>query len=127
MGADSLKDETGKFNLKITQRLRLDQPKLEDVTKRMNSSRSHGIFLGLPTTQAIQHQSGHPIAAFAKSHFVLETKGSCGSHFIDSFRLFTRCPLLFPTLFLSQDLLRREAIDLADETVKDEYLVVVVV
>ena len=44
--ADSLKDETGKPNLKITQRLRLDQSKLDDVTKRMTSTRSHAVFLG---------------------------------------------------------------------------------
>ena len=51
--AESLKDETGKPNLKITQRLRLDQSKLDDVTKRMTSTRSHAVFLGLPTTNAI--------------------------------------------------------------------------
>ncbi len=41
--------ETGSeiHNLKITQRLRLDQGKLEDVTKRMLSASSHAIFLGV--------------------------------------------------------------------------------
>merc|ERR1711902_214850 len=33
-----LKDETEKPYLKITQRLRLDEAKLEDVSKRINSS-----------------------------------------------------------------------------------------
>lgn len=46
---DSLmKDEEGKHHLRITQRLRLDQPKLEDVQKRISTSSSHAIFLGLP-------------------------------------------------------------------------------
>ncbi len=47
--ADSFKDETGKANLKITQRLRLDQTKLDDVTRRMNTSTSHAVFLGKST------------------------------------------------------------------------------
>ena len=42
-----MKDENGTRNLRITQRLRLDQPKLEDVQKRINGSTSHAIFLGL--------------------------------------------------------------------------------
>ena len=42
-----LKDETEKPYLKITQRLRLDEAKLEDVSKRINSSSSHAIFLAL--------------------------------------------------------------------------------
>ena len=42
-----LKDETDKPYLKITQRLRLDEAKLEDVSKRINSSSSHAIFLAL--------------------------------------------------------------------------------
>ena len=43
--ADQLKDENGLPNLKITQRLRLDQSKLDDVNRRMNTSTSHAIFL----------------------------------------------------------------------------------
>lgn len=42
-----MKDENGTRNLRITQRLRLDQPKLEDVQKRISTSSSHAIFLGM--------------------------------------------------------------------------------
>jgi len=42
-----MRDENGTKNLRITQRLRLDQPKLEDVQKRINSSSSMAIFVGL--------------------------------------------------------------------------------
>lgn len=42
-----MRDENGTKNLRITQRLRLDQPKLEDVQKRINSSTSMAIFVGL--------------------------------------------------------------------------------
>lgn len=50
-----MKDEYGKPHLRITQRLRLDQPKLEDVQKRISTSSSHAIFLGLAgSTASIQ-------------------------------------------------------------------------
>lgn len=50
-----MKDEFGKPHLRITQRLRLDQPKLEDVQKRISTSSSHAIFLGLAgSTTSIQ-------------------------------------------------------------------------
>merc|ERR1712083_1132427 len=42
-----LKDENDLAHLKITQRLRPDETKLEDVSKRINSSSSHAIFLAL--------------------------------------------------------------------------------
>lgn len=42
-----MRDEEGKHNLRITQRLRLDPPKLDDVQKRIASSSSHAIFMGL--------------------------------------------------------------------------------
>lgn len=50
-----MRDENGTKNLRITQRLRLDQPKLEDVQKRINSSSSMAIFVGLsgPTVNTI--------------------------------------------------------------------------
>merc|ERR1719213_1083535 len=45
-------DENDKPYLKITQRLRLDQAKLDDVSKRISSSTSHAIFLALTTASA---------------------------------------------------------------------------
>jgi len=126
--ADSLKDETGKFNLKITQRLRLDQPKLEDVTKRMNSSRSHGIFLGLPTTQAIQHENpdiqSRPLRNLISYLKQKDAAGVISLTASDSTQGVLYC---FPPCSYSQELLRREAPDLTDEAGKDEFLVVVVV
>lgn len=126
--ADSLKDENGKFNLKITQRLRLDQPKLDDVSKRMNSSRSHAIFLGLPTTQAIQHENpeiqSRPLRNLISYLKQKEAAGVISLTASDSTQGVLYC---FPPCSYSQDLLRREAPDLADEAGKDEFLVVVVV
>ena len=42
-----MRDENDKPYMKITQRLRLDQAKLDDVSKRISSSTSHAIFLAL--------------------------------------------------------------------------------
>ena len=126
--AESLKDETGKFNLKITQRLRLDQPKLDDVSKRMTSSRSHAIFLGLPTTQAIIHENpdiqSRPLRNLISYLKQKEAAGVISLAAPDSTQGVLYC---FPPCSYSQDLLRREAPDLADEAAKDEFLVVVVV
>ena len=45
-----MRDEQDKPYLKITQRLRLDQAKLDDVSKRISSSTSHAIFLALASS-----------------------------------------------------------------------------
>ncbi|QQP42035.1 Putative RNAbinding protein 15like, partial [Caligus rogercresseyi] len=54
---DSLKDETDKPHLKITQRLRLDQGKLDDVSKRMKTSGAHAIFLGVSDSNELTHEN----------------------------------------------------------------------
>ena len=54
--ADSLKDNE-QTSLKITQRLRLDPSKLDDVTRRMTSASSHAVFLSVPTTANIPNES----------------------------------------------------------------------
>jgi len=51
---DLTSGDDGKNHLKITQRLRLDQSKLDDVTRRMNSASSHAIFLGLSTSATVE-------------------------------------------------------------------------
>ena len=48
-----LMDENEKPYLKITQRLRLDEAKLEDVSKRINSSSSHAIFCALSASSGM--------------------------------------------------------------------------
>ena len=125
--ADSLKDEAGKPNLKITQRLRLDESKLEDVSRRMTSSRTHAVFLGLPTTQAIQHDNpdvqSRPLRNLISYLKQKEAAGVISMTATDSTQGVLYC---FPPCTYSMDLLKREVPDLADEG-KDEFLVVVVV
>lgn len=125
--ADSLKDEQGKANLKITQRLRLDQSKLDDVTRRMAATRAHAVFLGLPTTNAIQHDNpdvqSRPLRNLISYLKQKEAAGVISMTAPDSTQGVLYC---FPPCAYSLELLRREAPDLADDG-KDEFLVVVVV
>ena len=125
--ADTLKDETDKPNLKITQRLRLDQAKLDDVTRRMTTSRSHAVFLGLPTTVAIQHDNpdvqSRPLRNLISYLKQKEAAGVISMTANDSTQGVLYC---FPPCPYALDLLRREAPDLVDDS-KEEFLVVVVV
>jgi len=126
--AESLKDETGKPNLKITQRLRLDQSKLDDVTKRMTNTRSHAVFLGLPTTSAIM-PDGNDVQSRPLRNLIsyLKQKEAAGVISMTAGPETTQGVLYcFPPCPYSIDLLRREAPDLGDDG-KDEFLVVVVV
>jgi len=52
-----MKDEESKNQLRITQRLRLDQSKLDDVVKRISTSTHHGVFLALPCSSATASSS----------------------------------------------------------------------
>jgi len=126
--AESLKDETGKPNLKITQRLRLDQSKLDDVTKRMTNTRSHAVFLGLPTTSAIMPDSNDVQSRPLRNLIsYLKQKEAAGVISMTAGPETTQGVLYcFPPCAYSLDLLRREAPDLGDDG-KDEFLVVVVV
>lgn len=125
--ADTLKDETDKPNLKITQRLRLDQAKLDDVTRRMTTSRSHAVFLGLPTTVAIQHDNpdvqSRPLRNLISYLKQKEAAGVISMAGNDATQGVLYC---FPPCPYALDLLRREAPDLVDDS-KEEFLVVVVV
>lgn len=126
--AESLKDETGKPNLKITQRLRLDQAKLDDVTKRMTSARTHALFLGLPNANVVQHDNpdvqSRPLRNLISYLKQKEAAGVISMATPDAQQGVLYC---FPPCTYSLDLLRREAPDLVSQEGKDEFLVVVVV
>lgn len=125
--ADALLDETGKPNLKITQRLRLDKAKLEDVTRRMTNTRAHAVFLGLANLNSIQHDNpdvqSRPLRNLISYLKQKEAAGVISMAAPDATQGVLYC---FPPCPYSLDLLRREAPDLADEG-KDDFLVVVVV
>merc|ERR1712037_776904 len=126
-----MRDEQDKPYLKITQRLRLDQAKLDDVSKRISSSTSHAIFLALasssgqvPITDGAEVQS-RPLRNLVS---YLKQKEAAGVISLQN-RETEQSGVLyaFPPCVFSMDLLRRVAGNLSDEGSKDDHLVVVVV
>ena len=126
-------DEQDKPYLKITQRLRLDQAKLDDVSKRISSSTSHAIFLALATASAavpVPQEAGGEVQSRPLRNLVsyLKQKDAAGVislHNRDTEQ--TGVLYAFPPCPFSLDLLRRVAGHLSDESAKDDHLVVVVV
>jgi len=126
-----LKDETEKPYLKITQRLRLDEAKLEDVSKRINSSSSHAIFVALSASSAaVPLPEGQECQSRPLKNLVsyLKQKDAAGVISLSN-KTTDQSGVLyaFPPCNFSLDLLRRVAGDLSDEGSKDDHLVVVVV
>lgn len=128
-----MKDEDGRHNLKITQRLRLDQTKLEDVSKRISSSSSHAIFLGLPlsSTQLPPTTDTPDILCRPLRNLVsyLKQKEAAGVITLKNQHLDQTGVLYsFPPCEFSMELLRRFSPELSEDAAsKDDHLVVVVV
>ena len=127
--AEGLKDEKDDSNnLKITQRLRLDQGKLDDVTRRMNSSSSLAIFLGLPANTPMPTDSAETQSRPLRNLIsYLKQKEAAG---VISMNCKEANPTgvlyCFPPCAFSFDLLKREAPYLIAEETKDDHLVVLV-
>jgi len=124
-------DENEKPYLKITQRLRLDQTKLDDVSKRISSSTSHAIFLALTTSSAavpvptegeVQSRPLRNLVSYLKQK---DAAGVISLHNRETDQ--TGVLYAFPPCPFSLDLMRRVACNLSDEGSKDDHLVVVVV
>jgi len=126
-----MRDEQDKPYLKITQRLRLDQAKLDDVSKRISSSTSHAIFLALPSSSGqVPITDGAEVQSRPLRNLVsyLKQKEAAGVISLQN-RETEQSGVLyaFPPCAFSLDLLRRVAGNLSDEGSKDDHLVVVVV
>lgn len=123
-----MRDENGTKNLRITQRLRLDQPKLEDVQKRINSSSSMAIFVGLsgPTINSddanIQTRPLRNLVSYLKQK---EAAGVIS--LLNKETEATGVLYVFPPCEFSTELLKRTCIGLSDEGLKEDHLVIVVV
>lgn len=128
--ADSLKDDSENASLKITQRLRLDPGKLDDVTRRMNSSSSHAVFLGVPTNTAVSGETAEVqsrplrnLISYLKQKEaagVISLSNKSDAELSGVLYCFPPCPFSF-------DLLKREAPYLSTEECKEDHLVVLVV
>ncbi|XP_054277753.1 RNA-binding protein spenito [Macrosteles quadrilineatus] len=128
---DSLmKDEEGKHLLRITQRLRLDPPKLEDVSKRIATSSSHAIFLGLSGSSASVSTEDTSVQTRPLRNLVsyLKQKEAAGViSLVNKDTETTGVLYAFPPCAFSTELLKRTAHNLSDEGLKEDHLVIVVV
>lgn len=125
-----MKDEDGKHHLRITQRLRLDQPKLDDVQKRISSSSSHAIFLGLAgSTSALpSDESGVQTRPLRNLVSYLKQKEAAGViSLLNKETEATGVLYAFPPCDFSSDLLKRTCHNLSEEGLKEDHLVIVVV
>lgn len=128
---DSLmKDEDGKNHLRITQRLRLDQPKLDDVQKRINSSISHAIFLGMPSSTSAVTSDDASVQTRPLRNLVSYLKQKEAAGVISLLNKETEATGVlysFPPCEFSTELLKRTCHNLTEEGLKEDHLVIVVV
>jgi len=125
-----MKDEEGKNQLRITQRLRLDQPKLEDVSKRISSSLSHAIFLGLAGSSASISNDDATVQTRPLRNLVSYLKQKEAAGVISLLNKDTEATgvlYAFPPCAFSTELLKRTAPNLSEEGLKEDHLVIVVV
>lgn len=124
-------DEERKPILRITQRLRLDQPKLDDVSKRIAGSAAHAVFLGLPGSASAVTVDDANVQTRPLRNLVtyLKQKEAAGVISLVSSKDADVTGVLyaFPSCSFSNELLKRAAPSLSDEALKEEHLVVVVV
>uniref|UniRef100_A0A6P7FCJ9 RNA-binding protein spenito isoform X2 n=1 Tax=Diabrotica virgifera virgifera TaxID=50390 RepID=A0A6P7FCJ9_DIAVI len=127
---DSLmKDEDGKHQLRITQRLRLDQPKLEDVQKRISSASSHAIFLGLAGSTASVTNDDATVQTRPLRNLVSYLKQKEAAGVISLLNKETEATGVlysFPPCQFSTELLKRTCPNLSDEAIKEDHLIIVV-
>jgi RNA-binding protein 15 len=128
---DSLmKDEDGKNQLRITQRLRLDQPKLDDVQKRIATSSSHAIFLGVAGSTASITNDDTSIQTRPMRNLVSYLKQKEAAGVISLLNKETEATGVlysFPPCQFSTELLKRTCHNLTEESLKEDHLVIVVV
>lgn len=125
-----MKDEDGKHQLRITQRLRLDQPKLEDVQKRISSASSHAIFLGLAGSTASVTNDDATVQTRPLRNLVSYLKQKEAAGVISLLNKETEATGVlysFPPCPFSTELLKRSCPNLSDEAIKEDHLIIVVV
>ncbi|KAI4468565.1 rna recognition motif-containing [Holotrichia oblita] len=125
-----MKDEDGRHQLRITQRLRLDQPKLEDVQKRIASASSHAIFLGLPGSTASVNNDDANVQTRPLRNLVSYLKQKEAAGVISLLNKETEATGVlysFPPCPFSAELIKRTCHNLPDDALKEDHLVIVVV
>jgi hypothetical protein len=121
-------DDANQGHLKITQRLRLDKSKLDDVRRKLTSS-SHAVFLAVSTTTNIPTASKELQSRPLRNLIVYLKQKEAAGVISMTFKDWQSPGVLycFPPCDFSLELLNREAPALAVEEEKDDYLVILVV
>uniref|UniRef100_A0A6M2DML1 Putative rna-binding protein 15 n=1 Tax=Xenopsylla cheopis TaxID=163159 RepID=A0A6M2DML1_XENCH len=125
-----MKDEDGKHHLRITQRLRLDQPKLEDVQKRIATSSSHAIFLGLAGSTGSITNDDTSVQTRPLRNLVSYLKQKEAAGVISLLNKETEATGVlysFPPCEFSTELLKRTCHNITEDGLKEDHLVIVVV
>jgi RNA-binding protein 15 len=140
--ADSLRnDGSSKSALRITQRLRLDQPKLEEVSRRINTAGASGycLLLALPgaQTQLVESKEGEDLQQRPLRNLMSYLKQKQAAGVINLPTLQSTTPAnakddlgvlhAFPPCQFSHEHLLRIAPHLPQEPSKEDHLVILVV
>lgn len=125
-----MKSDESKHLLKISQRLRLDPAKLEDVSKRILSSPGYGIFVGLPgpSSSIFFDETTAQLRPLRNLVTYLKQKEAAGV--ISLFNTDTEASgvlYAFPPCQYAADLLKRTAHGMSAEALKEDHLMIVVV
>uniref|UniRef100_A0A0B6ZHT5 RNA-binding protein 15 n=1 Tax=Arion vulgaris TaxID=1028688 RepID=A0A0B6ZHT5_9EUPU len=121
--------------LKITQRLRLDQPKLEDVSRRIEAAgpRGHCILLAMPSSLPNYEESVMSIQQRPLKNLVtyLKQKEAAGVISLPPIPISGKKDIgvlhAFPPCDFGYNFLKNRASKLSPETTKEDHLVIVVV
>lgn len=125
-----MKSDESKHLLKISQRLRLDPAKLEDVSKRILSSPGYGIFVGLPgpSSSIFFDETTAQLRPLRNLVTYLKQKEAAGV--ISLFNTDTEASgvlYAFPPCQYAADLLKRTAHAMSAEALREDHLMIVVV
>ncbi|KAK8722787.1 hypothetical protein OTU49_012042 [Cherax quadricarinatus] len=130
--AEMMQDEEGRPLLRITQRLRLDQSRLDDVSRRISAPSTATILLSLPSTTAPQAPEEAAVQTRPLRNLVayLKQKEAAGVITLNAANKegsLQGVLYAFPPCAFSLDLLHRVSPGLTEETTRDDHLVIVIV
>lgn len=125
-----MKSDESKHLLKISQRLRLDPTKVEDVSKRIALSTGYGIFVGLPGPSSSIFFDETTAQCRPLRNLITYLKQKEAAGVITLFNKDTEASgvlYAFPPCKFSAELLKRTAHAMTPEALKEDHLMIVVV
>lgn len=130
--SEMMHDDDGRPLLRITQRLRLDQSRLDDVSRRISAPSTATILLSLPSTTAPQAPEEFAVQTRPLRNLVayLKQKEAAGVITLNAGNKegsMQGVLYAFPPCAFSLELLHRVSPGLTEETTRDDHLVIVIV